>query len=505
MAANTKSTTGDAPRVARHGYEFGGPLGAFAISFLLPVLLYLFTFACNDVSGCPAPSLLSPSTLDLETLKREVGWPADGVWGLASWRVTGWTLAYYLLSAVLYRVLPGTHTEGVVLDNGGRLPYKFNTVYSTLFTVSLVVAGTIAQGAEFPLWTFMTDNYLQLLTANILIAVALATFVYLRSFSVPTPADRRPGDLRELAAGGQSGNVMYDWFIGRELNPRITLPLLGEFDIKAFMELRPGMLGWMLFNFAHVAKQYRTFGVVTDSILFISIVQSIYIIDSQIMEPAILTTIDITTDGFGMMLSFGDLVWVPFLYSTQTRYLANYPLSLGWLGVVSMGAVLLTGFSIFRLANSQKNTFRTNPDDPRVAHLKYIATKSGSRLIVSGWWGLARHINYFGDWIQSWPYSLPTGLAGYAILAADSAGGLAAAAAAAAGNTEVFVRSDGQLVVPGAARGFGMVFTYFYIVYFAVLLVHRDLRDGEKCARKYGDDWNKYKKIVRWHIVPGLY
>ena len=34
---------------------------------------------------------------------------------------------------------------------------------------------------------------------------------------------------------------------------------------------------------------------------------------------AILTTMDITTDGFGYMLAFGDLAWVPFTYSLQAR------------------------------------------------------------------------------------------------------------------------------------------------------------------------------------------
>jgi delta14-sterol reductase len=37
------------------------------------------------------------------------------------------------------------------------------------------------------------------------------------------------------------------------------------------------------------------------------------------MEKAILTTMDITTDGFGFMLAFGDLAWVPFIYSLQAR------------------------------------------------------------------------------------------------------------------------------------------------------------------------------------------
>lgn len=472
-----------------HGYEFLGPPGGFLISFGLPLLCWAITFACNDISGCPAPSLLHPSTLNLETLKREVGWPANGIWGLCSWRVMGWTLAYYLFSAVLHRVLPGTEAEGTVMANGGRLKYKCNTFSSNVFTLVLCLAGTITQGAEFPVWTFMTDNYLQLLTANILIAYFLATFVYIRSFSV-TPDNP---ELRLLAAGGTSGNMLYDWFIGRELNPRITLPLLGEIDIKEFMELRPGMLGWMLMNFAFIAKQYRNFGYVTDSIVFISLVQAVYILDSEVMESAILTTMDITTDGFGMMLSFGDLVWVPFIYSQQTRYLATHPQQLGPVGLAVMAGTLATGYGIFRLANSQKNAFRTNPNDPSVSHLKYIETKSGSRLLVSGWWGVARHINYLGDWIQSWPYCLPTGIAGYTIL---SAGTVAEGA---------LRMTDGREVVPGEAKGWGMIFTYFYILYFGVLLIHRERRDDEKCARKYGEDWKKYKSIVRSRIIPGIY
>ncbi|KAK3942338.1 delta(14)-sterol reductase [Diplogelasinospora grovesii] len=489
MAPNQKQSAA-VQHHQKHGYEFGGPLGTAGIAFGLPLLLYVFNFACNDVTGCPAPSLLHPKSLDLNTLKREVGWPEDGLAGLISLKAVGWTLAYYLFSAILYRILPGTEAEGVQLSSGGRLKYKFNAFSSSMFTLAICAAGTFAQGAEFPVWTFITDNYTQLLTTNILISYALATFVYIRSFSV------RPGkrqDLRELAAGGQTGNMLYDWFIGRELNPRVTLPFIGEVDIKEWMEIRPGLLGWILFNCAFVAKQYRNYGYVTDSIIFVTVIQAIYVLDAQYMEPAILTTIDITTDGFGCMLAFGDLVWVPFLYSMQTRYLAIHPQTLGPVGLTVVGAVLVTGYSIFRLSNSQKNTFRTNPNDPSVAHLKYIETKTGSRLLISGWWGIARHINYLGDWLQAWPYSLPTGMAGYVILSAGT-------------NAPGAIKMlDGREVVQGEAKGWGMIFTYFYVVYFAFLLIHRDGRDDEKCSRKYGEDWEKYKKIVRWRILPGVY
>ena len=145
-----------------------------------------------------------------------------------------------------------------------------------MVTLAICAAGTALEGADFPVWTFIWDNYLQIASTNILIAYALATFVYIRSFSV------KPGnpDFRELAAGGHSGNMIYDWFIGRELNPRITIPILGEIDIKEFCELRPGMLGWMILDFAFIAHQYKTYGVVTDSILLITAFQTLYVLDS---------------------------------------------------------------------------------------------------------------------------------------------------------------------------------------------------------------------------------
>lgn len=102
-------------------------LGAFGISFGLPILCYLFTFLCNDISGCPVPSVLSPSTITIKALKQEVGWPSNGVWGLASWDVSAKVLGYYLLSLILHRVLPGERAEGVELACGGKLKYKFNS------------------------------------------------------------------------------------------------------------------------------------------------------------------------------------------------------------------------------------------------------------------------------------------------------------------------------------------------------------------------------------------
>lgn len=325
-------------------------LGATAITFGLPLLLYLFAFGCNDVAGCPIPSLLSTDRLTWANVKADTGLLNLSISNFISWEVIFITVVYYIYSLFLWRILPAKEVHGTKLVHHGRpLLYRFNGMYTSPVTfsskhrrglriitiaffasvVTLVIcaAGTYLQGAHFAVWTYITDNYVQLLTANILISYILSAFLYIYSFTVDTKYPNR--DMRELAAGGTLGNVIYDFFIGRELNPRVTLPFLEEIDIKTWCEVCPGLAGWILLDLAFIAQQYRNYSYVSDSIIFTTAVQVYYVLSSQYKESNILTMMDITTDGMGFMLSFGDLVWVPFLYSTQCRYLAAYPVHLG--------------------------------------------------------------------------------------------------------------------------------------------------------------------------------
>lgn len=43
------------------------------------------------------------------------------------------------------------------------------------------------------------------------------------------------------------------------------------------------------------------------------------------------------------------------------------------------------------------------------SELETIATATGKRLLVSGWWGLVRHPNYLGDLLMALAWSLPCG------------------------------------------------------------------------------------------------
>ena len=192
--------------------------------------------------------------------------------------------------------------------------------------------------------------------------------------------------------------------------------------------------------------------------LAVCVSQAGYVWDALYQERAILSTMDITTDGFGFMLAFGDLAWVPFIYSLQARYLVDHD---PHLSPQAVGAIILTqavGYWIFRSANSQKDAFRRDPTAPAVSHLQYLETKRGTRLITSGWWGAARKINYTGDYLITLSWCL---LCGW-----DSP-------------------------VP-----------YFQALYFAVLLVHRAIRDDGMCEEKYGEDWAEYKLRVPYVFIP---
>jgi delta24(24(1))-sterol reductase len=144
------------------------------------------------------------------------------------------------------------------------------------------------------------------------------------------------------------------------------------------------------------------------------------------------------------------------------------------IGSIAALATLLTAYFIFDSAMAQKSIFKMQQQGeykPRYAFpvlpgivLKdpsYIQTKHGNKLLTDGWWRYARKINYTADWVQS--------------------------------------------LMWGISAGFVTPITFFYPAFFLAVLTHRCGRDFEKCARKYGDDWEEYCKVVKYKFIPGIY
>ncbi|OEU08604.1 Lbr protein [Fragilariopsis cylindrus CCMP1102] len=313
---------------------------------------------------------------------------------------------------------------------------------------------------KVPLNDYLYQQYEKLAFLDILLCFGLSTYLYITSFLVDKNGKNgKTKSKKILSHTGRSNNLIYDYFMGRELNPR---SFHGTFDWKQFCELRPGLLLWLLLNISCAQEQYKlnNYEHISGSMILLNVFHFIYVWDSLYNERSILTTMDITTDGFGFMLIFGDLCWVPFTYNHPTNYLVHHDPQLKTVTLVLIFCLYCIGFYIFRSSNKQKDIFRSNPFDERVQHLNYIKTKRGTCLLTSGWWGYARKINYTGDYLMGLSYSLLCGC--------DS-------------------------VVP-----------YYYSIYFLILLVHRSIRDDELCSIKYGKDWIEYKRQVPYRFIPGI-
>lgn len=423
----------------KHPDFFGWP-GALAITVSLPVLFNVMAYTCTS-AGCPAwgswhlyKAMLDPKSPDYRPwISRE-----------AAYAYATWIAVLVGLDVVL----PGKQVEGTLLRDGRtRLGYKFNgtLVMSLLFTV--LGARFLATGGAMPELVFVHDHLIELLNVAILTSFLFSTLLYI----APTFYSEEP----LFALGGNTGNAFFDWFIGRELNPRI-----GALDLKVFCEMRPGMLLWVVINLAMAHHQYVTYGYVTDAMALTVVFQNWYVIEGTFYESGLVSMMDITSDGFGFMLVFGDLVVVPFSYTFQARFLAaSAPYSLGLSKCLALIVLYIAGYVIFRQSNTQKSLFKAS--DPSTSHLRYLTSSNGSRLITSGWWGFLRHVNYFGDLLMSLAYTLPC--------------------------------------------GFASPIPWYFPLYFAVLLIHRNARDEEKCRAKYGEAWEEYKRQVPYALIPYIY
>jgi protein-S-isoprenylcysteine O-methyltransferase Ste14 len=401
--------------------------GAVPLMLLLPPLVYWMWICMVDHGGA--------MTVPSWDMVRRIPLPTPTSIAM----FVGW----FVFQALLQIYAPGPWTKGTPLADGSRLSYKMNGWFSWWATWFVLGVGC---ALGFIPTTILYDQLGPLMSTVNVFTFGFAVYLYVLG-------KKQPDD----GAGVLTGNVPYDYFIGTSLNPRVK-----SFDWKLFCEARPGLIAWVVINLSLAAKQYELHGRVSTPMILVCLFHFWYIADYYFHEEAILTTWDIKHENFGWMLCWGDLVWVPFTYTLQALYLVQHPFELPVAGVVGIVALQTAGYVIFRGTNIQKHRFRNDPK--RLIWGKkpeFIQTSRGTPLLVSGFWGIARHLNYLGDLMMGLAWCL--------------------------------------------VCGFSNVLPYFYIIYFTILLVHRERRDHVTCAKKYGDDWVAYCKRVRWRIVPGVY
>merc|ERR1719313_464543 len=170
-------------------------------------------------------------------------------------------------------------------------------------------------------------------------------------------------------------DFFHDYWMGTARNPRVFHFLGYPFDFKFFFEARPGLILWVLINWSVVAAMYKGCHMaeshlvcaadgdwtrVPRAMFIISCAHTYYIFDYYWHEIAILTTTDIIHEPFGFMLMWGDMGFLPWMYSGSfTLYLASvqprYEAPI-WLDALCIFLWFLAMVG-FRQTNIQKNNF----------------------------------------------------------------------------------------------------------------------------------------------------
>jgi len=365
-------------------------------------------------------------------------------------------LLWTAFQAILFKFGPGHKQKGVELKGGERLEYTFNGQFA--FFTTLVVAFYLHYTNTFNL-TALVDLFPEMLTVCIIWCSLVIGGIYLFA--------RINGTIEN-----QTDSILYDYFMGPQLNPMMFKGQALQFDIKWFYELRPGIMHWFFTTLAFAARQYDDLGYISIPMALVCFYHLCFVNACYKGEHCVIWTMDIIHEKFGWMLLMLDIVMVPFVFPMQAYYVYRAQPDHHIAYYIFFASMHIIGYYIFDTANSQKDYFREKPDEAvpsgfprlpwgRLKNPKYIQTKRGTKLLVDGWWQYARHCNYLGDILMSWSW--------------------------------------------GLTCGYTSIFPFAYTAYLTPLLIHREIRDDLVCSEKYGDDWDKYKKAVPYRICPYVY
>jgi delta14-sterol reductase len=339
-------------------------------------------------------------------------------------------------------ILPGRTVMGFTQPadaGGGRKAYKVNGMSLWVATHIFVVSGLLL--FELSLAPLYREFWSLLIVANVF-AVAWSLVLWRGGRARMRPEDRAP--LQPLT-------VVKELWYGVELNPT----WLGV-DLKVFA-YQPSLIGLSLLNVSFAWVQYEAQGTLTPQMLAYQAFWWLYMTSHFYYEAGILSMWDVIAEKFGFMLVWGDLVLVTFFYCIAGWYLVDMP-AVSWPLVALLACLHGLGLWIFRGANAQKDRFKRDPQAPIWGKPPETL---GGRLLVSGWWGIGRKINYSGEIMVYFSFALCT--------------------------------------------GFGSVVPYLLPLWLCVLLPHRAWRDERRCRDKYGELWEQYASRAKFRMVPFVY
>ncbi len=263
----------------------------------------------------------------------------------------------------------------------------------------------------------------------------------------------------------KTDNIVKDFFAGTENHVRIA-----DVDVKQFINCRLAMIGWSLLILLYLKTEYNRYHTISTGSMVCAVLQLVYIAKFFWWETGYFNTIDIMHDMCGYYVLWGCLVFFPVIYTVTQAYLVNHPNQLSTKTSMSILALGLVSIFMNYYVDYEKEQFKKNPTTEKFLPV-IIRDDNGqtreSKLLISGTWSQARHLNYTFELLSALAWTIT-----------------------ALNVSDLKISRD--------------IYPFVYFIYLFILLMHRLYRDEIRCSNKYGPYWSEYKRLVPSSLIPGV-
>ncbi len=346
----------------------------------------------------------------------------------------------YALIFILTITLPGRWVTGYVTKAGStqKLRYRLNGL---LVFIIMVAVWFVLGYKNVLMWDWLYMHRWQSLTGAVIFGLLFSLAIVLPN----TPVKK---------------SFLADFYFGRLENPQLWN---GRVDAKMWLYLA-GAVMLELNALSCCMHHYMLYGVAGSANIFVCTgLLTFFLTDYLTFEEVHLYTYDFFAERVGFKLGWGCIAFYPFFYAIPLWSTVDLPgahSSPGWL--IFSGVIFFSGWCLSRGANLQKYYFKKYPSRAFLGITPQIITDNTNALLINGFWGLTRHINYLGEILMATGLVLSTGYP-------------------------------------------GLIWPWLYPLYYVALLFTRQADDDKRCSLKYGPLWVAYKKKVPRRIIPYIY